>query len=89
MDQDHAVVILIFAMLFLFSRLSIAFNVSVSVIHLNLTCVDAGVSMYCEKSIILLSNCVSISEARLTPILAKCKLNVFAISLVFDRVRPL
>ena len=75
--------------LFLFSRLSMVFNVSVSVVHLNLSCVDADVSMYCEKSIILLSNYVSISEARLTPTLAKHKLNVFAISLVFDRVRPL
>ena len=64
-----------------------AFNVSVSVIHLNLSGVDAGLSMYCEKSIMLLFNCVSISEAR--HILAKYKLNLFAISLVFDRVRPL
>ena len=37
----------------------------------------------------LLSNCVSISEARFAPILAKYKLNAFAISLEFDRVRPL
>ena len=39
-----------------------AFIVSVSVIHLNLSCVDADVSMYCERSQIL-SNCASMSEA--------------------------
>ena len=74
--------------LFLFSRLSIAFKVSVSVIHLNWRRVFAGTPMHCEKFIVL-SNCVSISEARFAPILAKYKLNVFAISLEFDRDRPL
>ena len=39
-----------------------AFIVSASVTHLNLSCVDAGVSMYCERSQIL-SNCASILEA--------------------------
>ena len=36
----------------------------------------AGTPLYCEKS-------------RFAPILAKYKLNAFAISLKFDRVRPL
>ena len=42
--------------------------------------------MYSENSIIL-SSCASISEARFTPILAKYKLHVFAISLELDKIR--
>ena len=60
-------------------------NVSVFVIHLNLSYIGA---MYCKK-LIILSNCVSVSEAKLIPMLAKYKLNVYVISSMFDMVRSL
>ena len=74
--------------LFLFSKLSIAFIVSSSVICVNLSLFIVGFLRYDVKFMFLFVG-VFISDASLFPILAKYTLKEFAISIGSDKTRPL